>query len=299
MFENLLGQERVKQLLNGWANRDRWPNAALFYGPQRVGKFVAAVNTAQLINCKGQKTSICMCKSCKKIKNDPSCHPDVHFIRPNEQDNITIDLIRALEQSLAYCLNEGVRKVAVIKDAHRLLPGAGNALLKLLEEPAGDTTIILTTNRIGYILDTIKSRSHMVRFSFLPDQAIADLLIRDVMSPDPVMINMLGGSYSLSTVPEGLIVFKKFWEGETLVTLDESGGKALRSELVYLAGCISYMYHEGISEFQGVKVIRLNAGKVNNFITMVDQALTLFDGGVRPFLVAKFFEKHAKEVLAA
>jgi len=136
-----------------------------------------------------------------------------------------------------------------------------------------------------------------VRFSYLPDDDIIDLLMRDNIEPDPVIISMLGGSYTLENTPEGLLVFNKFWEGDDLISLDDAGCKALRNELVYLAGCIIYMYKKGLSEFQGVKVIRLNADKVSNFVAVVEQTLNLYDAGVRPFLVAKFFERNARSVL--
>lgn len=61
-------------------------------------------------------------------------------------------------------------KVVVIEEAHRLVPGAANALLKMLEEPPPFARLILTTSSIGRLLPTIVSRCLSVAVE-LPDSA--------------------------------------------------------------------------------------------------------------------------------
>lgn len=295
MFENILGQEQAKLQVQRWHDKKRWPNAAILFGPSKTGKWLLAQNIAQMINCHGQKTVVCMCASCKKIRQ--RCHPDVYFIEPNEKGNILIDQIRELGENLSFVASEGSRKVALIKDAHAMLPQAANALLKILEEPEGGTTIVLTTNKPDSVLDTIKSRSSLVRFSFLKDDHISQLLGRDGINQDPITIQLLGGSYSLEGSQDGLLVFKKFWEGQEILSLDEQMTSALRNELIYIAGCLVYMYKNNLAEFNKIKVLRLNGEKVNSIISVVEQALDLYDSGVRPFLVAKLFESQTRGIL--
>ncbi|MDZ7632288.1 MAG: hypothetical protein U5K74_13310 [Gemmatimonadaceae bacterium] len=60
------------------------------------------------------------------------------------------------------------RKVMILGDADRMIAQEGsdqaaNALLKLLEEPLPDTTLILTTSEPGSLLPTIRSRVVSVR----------------------------------------------------------------------------------------------------------------------------------------
>ena len=67
----------------------------------------------------------------------------------------------------------GSRKVFVVGDAELLVPQeaspeAANALLKLLEEPAADTTLILTASEPDLLLPTIRSRLLPVRLRPLP-----------------------------------------------------------------------------------------------------------------------------------
>jgi DNA polymerase-3 subunit delta' len=66
------------------------------------------------------------------------------------------------------------RKIIVIGEAEQLVPQeaspeAANALLKLLEEPPADTTIIATTSDAEALLPTVRSRLLPVRFSRLPE----------------------------------------------------------------------------------------------------------------------------------
>ena len=52
----------------------------------------------------------------------------------------------------------GSRKVAVIRDADRLMPQAANAFLKTLEEPPAGSLLLLTTELPEALLETIRSR---------------------------------------------------------------------------------------------------------------------------------------------
>lgn len=75
----------------------------------------------------------------------------------------------------------GSRKVFIIGDAEALVPQesspeAANALLKLLEEPPADTTLILTAADPAVLLPTIRSRLLAVRLRPLPDDVVARFL---------------------------------------------------------------------------------------------------------------------------
>lgn len=71
----------------------------------------------------------------------------------------------------------GPAKVLVIGRAETLVPQAAspeaaNALLKLLEEPPADTTIILTTDVPGALLATIRSRLQAIRVAPISDDEV-------------------------------------------------------------------------------------------------------------------------------
>ncbi|HEU5217282.1 MAG TPA: hypothetical protein VFU23_01390 [Gemmatimonadales bacterium] len=84
---------------------------------------------------------------------------------------------------------EGARKVFVIGEAERLVtqessPEAANALLKLLEEPAADTWIVLTTPEPERVLPTIRSRAVPLRLAPLRDAEIRSFAA--LLRPAPV-----------------------------------------------------------------------------------------------------------------
>ena len=85
-----------------------------------------------------------------------------HKINVPKARRITIDSIRFLRKSLYLKSQASGRKIVIIFDAHLLTEGGGesaNALLKMLEEPPGNTSLILvTSNKSKLPLTIISSR---------------------------------------------------------------------------------------------------------------------------------------------
>ena len=89
-----------------------------------------------------------------------------------------IAAVRLLLRELALKPALGRRKVFIIGDAERLVPQTGteaaaNALLKALEEPPVDTTIVLTAAMPSALLPTIVSRVVRVPVARLADSVVA------------------------------------------------------------------------------------------------------------------------------
>jgi len=90
-------------------------------------------------------------------------------------NRILIQSIRELRKSLYLKSESSGRKMVIIFDAHLLSAGQGeaaNALLKLLEEPPENTTLVLITDYIELLLPTILSRCQQIRFPRLDDSYI-------------------------------------------------------------------------------------------------------------------------------
>jgi len=68
-------------------------------------------------------------------------------------------------------------RVVIISDAQAMNPAAGNALLKMLEEPPDRTVLILTAVHTSDLLPTIVSRCQHIRFSPIPHNHIEALLV--------------------------------------------------------------------------------------------------------------------------
>lgn len=86
-------------------------------------------------------------------------HPDFLTLRPTgKMRQISADNTRELIRKIHHSPQAGNRKAALVYEAERMHLSAANIFLKTLEEPPGNTTIILLTNRPGFLLPTIRSR---------------------------------------------------------------------------------------------------------------------------------------------
>jgi DNA polymerase III delta prime subunit len=100
-------------------------------------------------------------------------HADLFWIeRGDGNTRVTIDQIRALQGALHLQSNEGGRRAAVIADAEWMNHHAQNALLRILEEPPPQTTLVLATATSAGLLATVRSRCQRVRFE--PDSGTAE-----------------------------------------------------------------------------------------------------------------------------
>ncbi len=92
-------------------------------------------------------------------------HPDLFWVeRGSEDTRVRIGQIRALQAALQLGSNEGGYRVAVVADAEWLNAEAQNALLRLIEEPPHDTSILLVSSSASLLLPTIRSRCVRVAF---------------------------------------------------------------------------------------------------------------------------------------
>jgi DNA polymerase-3 subunit delta' len=93
----------------------------------------------------------------------------------------TRDLVRRAQLSPA----GGRWQVIVMEDADRLTEGAGNVLLKAVEEPAPRTVWLLCAPSIEDVLPTIRSRCRHLVLRTPPVDAVADVLVRrDGIEPE-------------------------------------------------------------------------------------------------------------------
>ena len=71
---------------------------------------------------------------------------------------------------------EAASRVFVIERVDELGEEAANRMLKTLEEPAPYVHLILLTDALGQMLDTVVSRCQLVRFDPLPAERLAAIL---------------------------------------------------------------------------------------------------------------------------
>ena len=100
-------------------------------------------------------------------------HADLFFIeRGSDDTRVRIGQVRALQQALRLRPSEGGRRAVVIADAEWMNQEAQNALLRLLEEPPPDTTLVLVATSSAGLLATVRSRCQRVAFRGRDAQAL-------------------------------------------------------------------------------------------------------------------------------
>jgi DNA polymerase-3 subunit delta' len=86
-------------------------------------------------------------------------HADLHWIHPEEDKNtISVEQIRDLIAAISLTAHHGAAKVVIIEPADAMTAPAANALLKTLEEPAGDAYLFLLSHQPDRLPATIRSR---------------------------------------------------------------------------------------------------------------------------------------------
>ena len=177
-FKDVLGHARPIELLQRAIKNDKVGHSYLFLGDEGIGRKFVALQFAKAINCLeggSEKGDACdRCISCKKI--DQHLHPDVLFLEPEGQ-TLKVDQVREMQRDLAYRPYEGKRRVCILIAADRMAPNMSNTLLKTLEEPPLHTVIILLANNSRFMLPTILSRCHPIRFNLLPVPIVSKWLM--------------------------------------------------------------------------------------------------------------------------
>ena len=213
-FDHVLGQERVKRILESSYRRGRLSHAYLFYGPAGCGMDAKAVAMGLTLLCKEKQLGGCgVCSECSRLLDIE--HPAFRLVWPipakpkalksdkyqeilreralhhvkNPYQEISfnpeisglpiigIDQIRTLKKNVILKLSENAYRILLISSADTMTTAASNSLLKLLEEPPDKTILFLTSSSHTRMLPTILSRCQHVRFSPLGVGEIEDALI--------------------------------------------------------------------------------------------------------------------------
>ena len=167
-FDQILGHNRQKEILSRALANGRLAHAYLFSGPDGVGKRLMALALARAIVCLEQR-GCGHCLACRKI--DHQNHPDLHILQP-DGNSIKIEQIRTFQRELNLKPLEAPRKICLIEQAESMTAGAANALLKTLEEPRGDTLLMLLSAQPNRLLETIRSRCQPLPFTRHPNSRI-------------------------------------------------------------------------------------------------------------------------------
>ena len=157
-FEKIRGQRFAKKYLSNSIKSNMISHAYMFEGPNGIGKNTMARELAATL------------LDMENLFNSP----DYIEITP-DGNSIKIAQIRKLQSDILVKPYKSY-KIYVIDEAQKMTVEAQNALLKTLEEPPKYAIIILITNNKESLLDTIKSRCEIIKFTPIPLVEVADYL---------------------------------------------------------------------------------------------------------------------------
>ena len=167
-------------------------HAWLFTGPPGVGRAAAARAFAAALQCVSPDRALdgggpgCgHCEGCHTALL--GTHADVEVVR-TDLLSLGVREIRELVRRAQLAPAGGRWQVIVLEDADRLTEGAGNVLLKAVEEPAPRTVWLLCAPSVEDVLPTIRSRCRHLVLRTPPVAAVADLLVRrDGVPPEQAL----------------------------------------------------------------------------------------------------------------
>ena len=192
-FSSIIGHGRQIDILKRALANNALAHAYLFSGEDGIGKRLAAFALAAALNCPapGPDGGCGVCPACRRTAG--GTHPDVRVIMPESRDGqllaslssreaekasdeIKIDQVRRAQDSISLRPSEGRKKVLIVDCAEAMNEAAQNAFLKTLEEPPGDSLIILITSMPQSLLPTIRSRCQALAFQPLPRRVLAEVV---------------------------------------------------------------------------------------------------------------------------
>ena len=172
VFDQVLGQDKVVNVLKNQIKNKNFSHAYLFSGERGCGKTSAAKIFAKAINCLNPHDgSPCLeCENCRAIEEETS----LDVVEMDAASNRRIDDIRNLRDNVIYPPANLKYKVYIIDEAHMITREAFNALLKIMEEPPKHLVFILATTEIDKIPKTILSRVQKFEFNKIDSSKIRE-----------------------------------------------------------------------------------------------------------------------------
>ena len=186
----VIGHATVVAALRRHVMKGSIGHAYLLHGPRQIGKTTVAEQFAAALLCSVQERAVACdeCQSCRQ--RAAGVHPDFHILLPTVNSEttfgrpiITLEQVRQLQATLSHRPVLARRQVAIIVGGDSLQDKAANALLKTLEEPSGNTVLVLTCDALEQLPLTVRSRCRQLRLSTVATATIFDALCAGGSTP--------------------------------------------------------------------------------------------------------------------
>jgi DNA polymerase-3 subunit delta' len=155
-------------------------HAYLFHGPPGTGKRTAALALAAELLAEGEDDP-----DAARARALHGTHPDLTWVRPTGAHVMRVsDVDGPVVSAAGRTPFESRRRVFVLERVDTMNDEVANRLLKTLEEPPSFVHLILLTDQLGRVLETVVSRCQLVRFDPLPADRIAAMLEEEGIDPE-------------------------------------------------------------------------------------------------------------------
>ena len=270
----LLGQEGAeRRLMEAWRS-DRFPHAWLVSGPRGVGKATLVYRFARFVLAGGAADKAASGLFFPREhpvfqRTAAGTHADLLTIESGNEakgerkrDEIPVEESRRIGPFLTLTAAEGGWRVVVIDGADEMNRAAGNAILKLLEEPPAKALLLLVSHNLGRVLPTIRSRCRHLQLVPL----------------DPAIVSRLLHGYRPDLETEVRTALVRLAEGSIghALCLADEGGLDLYRDLMGLLGTLPDLDIPGLHAFAG----RLSGPKAGESWLMTTDLLSHWVAGL-------------------
>lgn len=157
----IYGHQNLLKYLQETISQDKLANTYLFYGPRGLGKKLTVKYFAKSLFCEDKNIRPCgQCQSCRMT--DKNSFLDLYTL--GKDQDLSVENIREFLHKLSLSHVSGEKKLAIIYGIDSINLYGANALLKTLEEPPKNTTIILVADSIANLPATVLSRCQLLKF---------------------------------------------------------------------------------------------------------------------------------------
>ena len=184
-FEELLGNEQLRQNLRSSIGRGRISHFYLICGPEGSGKHTLARLLSAAILCESEEKPCSACTACRKVF--ANTHPDVITVTDPEHKNVAVKIVRQIREDVFIRPNEGSHKIYIFPQ--ELGIEGQNALLKILEEPPSYGVFLLLSDNPEKLLPTIRSRCTELALNALPESLLRRELTRQFPDADAAALD--------------------------------------------------------------------------------------------------------------
>ena len=171
-----IGQDKIISHFKNARRQNKLSAAYILEGESGMGKKEVAKYLTLLVMCDEDEP----CLNCSKCRYTlGGTNTDIFYVSNEEKASIGIDKVREIIKEAYIMPKISDKKIFVIDNAHLLTKEAQNALLKVLEEPPQYVMFFLLCESVNFLLQTILSRTVMVRLDPLSKENLKKITLCD------------------------------------------------------------------------------------------------------------------------